>query len=106
MNTTPEWREEFIRKFCSVADIEVIVRGELKEEGYTAMLEKDATKVMDFIKNLLTTERARIVERLEKEIALHKEIIRIHERGVFPKSWHEGKIEAFDQAIDIIKDNK
>jgi hypothetical protein len=84
MNTNPahEWREEIAPRFGS----------------------KHAKAIEHFIENILDTHTAHLVERLSKEIAIHKEIIRMHEGGMFPKSWHEGKIEAFDQAIDIIKD--
>ena len=56
----------------------------------------------ELVHSLLNQHSAHLVERLKKEIAIHKEIMRIHEGEIFPKSWHEGKIEAFDLAIDII----
>lgn len=58
------------------------------------------------LQTLLDQHSARLVARFSEEIAIHKEIMRTHEGEIFPKSWHEGKIEAFNQAIDIVKDNK
>jgi hypothetical protein len=98
--TTPEWREEVervVEEFRKEWCIDEVI------DGFVQLKVEDWLRTT--LTDLLDTERARLVERLEKEIALHKEIIRIHERGVFPKSWHEGKIEAFDHAIDIVKSN-
>lgn len=48
----------------------------------------------------------KIAEEVEKKISIHKRIIEIHTNNVFPKNWHEGNINAFEDVLSIIKHNQ
>ena len=56
----------------------------------------------------LTHDRARLVEEVGRERAVHEHIIRIYgdnkEVYAYPKSWHEGNIQALSNVLDLLKD--